>query len=94
MKLAVHRESKECVAVKILHLDGKNGLTPDCLKKEVRTYVHVHIGYSDTLAGYRYSLDARLFLIVRGRDEGRRVWYTLIAHAHNLPMNLHIMNKQ
>ena len=35
VKLAVHRDTKEYVAVKIIHLDGKNGLTPDCLKKEV-----------------------------------------------------------
>ena len=28
------------------------------------------------------SLDARLSLIVRGRDE-ERVWYTLFAHARN-----------
>lgn len=35
VKLAVHRDTKEYVAVKIIHLDGKNGLTPDCLKKEI-----------------------------------------------------------
>ncbi|XP_019853937.1 PREDICTED: serine/threonine-protein kinase Chk1-like [Amphimedon queenslandica] len=35
VKLAVHKESKECVAVKIMHLDGDNALTLDCLKKEI-----------------------------------------------------------
>ena len=31
------------------------------------------------------SLDARLSLIVQGRDKGERAWYTLLAHAHNFP---------
>lgn len=35
VKLAVHNDTKECVAVKIVNIDGQNGLTPDCLKKEV-----------------------------------------------------------
>ena len=37
------------------------------------------------------SLDARLFLIVWGRDKAKRPWYTLITHACNLSMNLLIM---
>ena len=40
VKLAVNKETKECVAVKIIHLAENNGdsniVTPDCLKKEVR----------------------------------------------------------
>ena len=43
VKLAVHKESKECVAVKIMHLDGDNALTLDCLKKEVGYYLIIHL---------------------------------------------------
>ena len=35
VKLAVNRETKECVAVKILHSDGKTEVSHDSLKKEV-----------------------------------------------------------
>ena len=42
VKLAVHNDTKECVAVKIVHLDGKNGLTEDCLKKEVWLVITIH----------------------------------------------------
>ena len=35
VKLAVHKETRECVAVKMVHMG--NGLTQDTLKKEVRT---------------------------------------------------------
>ena len=35
VKLAVNRSTRECVAVKIVNLDGRNGLTSDCLKKEI-----------------------------------------------------------
>lgn len=40
VKLAVHKETKECVAVKIIQLEGENGLTLDCLKKEVISTLH------------------------------------------------------
>ena len=51
VKLAVHKESKECVAVKIIHVDGKNGLTPDCLKKEVNLSISdfTHLSFTITL---------------------------------------------
>ena len=35
VKLAVNRETKECVAVKILHSDGKTEVSHESLKKEV-----------------------------------------------------------
>ena len=35
VKLAVCRETGECVAVKILTVDGKEGLCHDSLRKEV-----------------------------------------------------------
>ena len=37
MKLAVHKETGECAAVKIVEVDPNGALTPECLKKEVRT---------------------------------------------------------
>jgi serine/threonine protein kinase len=42
VKLAVHKETKECIAVKIVHLDNENGLTQECLKKEVINDVDVN----------------------------------------------------
>ena len=38
VKLAIHRDTGECVAVKIVEVDPSGALTPECLKKEVRTY--------------------------------------------------------
>ena len=37
MKLAVHKDTRECVAVKIVHVDEKRegGITHECLRKEV-----------------------------------------------------------
>ena len=35
MKLAVHKDTHECVAVKVVHVDGSNGLTRENLRKEV-----------------------------------------------------------
>jgi len=35
VKLAVHKETGECVAVKIMNVNGKEGLTDECLRKEV-----------------------------------------------------------
>ena len=37
VKLAVHKETGECVAVKIMNVNGKEGLTDECLRKEVVT---------------------------------------------------------
>ena len=36
VKLAVHKETSECVAVKIVHVSEESGLSRECLKKEVR----------------------------------------------------------
>ena len=37
VKLAVHKETQECVAVKIMSVDENGeGLTRECLRKEVR----------------------------------------------------------
>ena len=35
VKLAVHKDTAECVAVKIVTVNGKEGLTDECLRKEV-----------------------------------------------------------
>ena len=35
VKLAVHKETHECVAVKVVNVDGSNGLTRENLRKEV-----------------------------------------------------------
>ena len=35
VKLAVHKETHECVAVKVVLVDGSNGLTRENLRKEV-----------------------------------------------------------
>jgi hypothetical protein len=40
VKLAVHRETHECVAVKIVNVDGSSGLTRENLRKEVLTVCH------------------------------------------------------
>lgn len=38
VKLAVHKETSECVAVKIIHVnDSGGGCAQECLKKEVST---------------------------------------------------------
>ena len=43
VKLAVHKETRECVAVKIVHVDDQGeGLTHESLRKEVSTHTHVH----------------------------------------------------
>ena len=36
VKLAIHKDTGECVAVKIVEVDPSGALTPECLKKEVR----------------------------------------------------------
>ena len=41
VKLAVNRETKECVAVKILHSNNTTEVSHDSLKKEVRACVCV-----------------------------------------------------
>ena len=40
VKLAVHKDTAECVAVKIVTVNGKEGLTDECLRKEVGSGVH------------------------------------------------------
>lgn len=35
VKLAVHKDTRECVAVKMVHVDDSNGLTHESLRKEV-----------------------------------------------------------
>ena len=35
VKLAVHKDTRECVAVKMVHVDESSGLTHESLRKEV-----------------------------------------------------------
>ncbi len=43
VKLAVHKETQECVAVKIMSVDENGeGLTHECLRKEVRHHTPTH----------------------------------------------------
>ena len=50
VKLAVHKETRECVAVKIVHVDEQGeGLTHECLRKEVRVmYTPTHTQHTHT----------------------------------------------
>ena len=48
VKLAVHKNTKECVAVKIVCLDETNGVTPDSLKKEVNVSISDREGGTQT----------------------------------------------
>ena len=51
VKLAVHKETHECVAVKVVHVDGSNGLTHESLRKEVSMTLMDHLshGFSSPL---------------------------------------------
>ena len=44
VKLAIHRDTAECVAVKIVEVDPNGALTPECLKKEVCSNLRLILG--------------------------------------------------
>ena len=43
VKLAVHKDTHECVAVKIVHVDDSSGLTHESLRKEVASCLYMYL---------------------------------------------------